>query len=590
MLKELHSYITSFLTEGWRVFLDAHVNMDRLQLNMQQVPKYVKVALRLLKKVKAPNKLKKYISRILKRIKRIGNDCIKLANETHTGFSNVMNHLGEIIAVTVASKGLHESRLRETEVELNTSRLWQAELRNLHVLLKKHYESTVEDLRFAHIQYSTALALRSSKFERFVSRMVGAIVKVIDFASKIADGSFFATMGKTKGSTALNTLIRRGITPTTENGKALFMGQSFSDSIKNLISIFNDTFYSTDNQTTHGNLEEMENILYEIRTYTKLIGNSNIAKNVIKPMIDRAINVSTIAIQLVKDGFGEQVNRSEIDDVSAELNKLVQDTKKIDAAAGLISDPSSKRSNNDGSLSSDNEKMMVQITERQLREARRRSEASFAQVQKNLDEMNKLVGEIASLDLTRIDYVHLLDYMQKALRLLGTMRQTWAKLVLFFSKIASQAEITLSGVLQPFIERTGLASSNEMSIEERNIFIEILTKQSLNIHETSHSLFVMSRTYVDMSKEFLMPRLSGLSLMLAAKNDKERKMLNNQLASETIIAQKKVKALIEERKMMYSSMVETQQAKLKARLDRSGGLSVENQQSIDEASELITVQ
>ncbi|CAF5115145.1 unnamed protein product, partial [Rotaria magnacalcarata] len=273
------------------------------------------------------------------------------------------------------------------------------------------------------------------------------------------------------------------------------MAQSFFESIRNLIKIFNDVFYSNKNQTTSGNPQEMENILYELETYAKLIGKNEIATNVIEPMMERARNWSKAAIQLVKNkGMDRPVTREETDQVLFQLNRLMDETKKIDAAAGLISDPSKVKSNDNNGYSSDATKMMVQITERQLQDARKRSEASRIQLQKNMDDMSDLVGKIALLDLKRVNYAQLLYYMREALVLLGTTRQTWAQLILFFSTIANQVEIALSGTLSPFIKQIEMATNGELSVDERSFFVELLKDQSVNIHETSHSLFIMSRT------------------------------------------------------------------------------------------------
>ncbi|CAF2109589.1 unnamed protein product [Rotaria magnacalcarata] len=574
--------------EGWRAFLTAHTNMDQLQLNMQRIPTHVKVALKVLTEEKRPRTLGIQIRKVLNSIKRISSDCINLANNTHMEFANVMNHLGEVIALTEANKGLGESQLRQVEIELNVSRVWQTQLTQLNDIMKEHYKNTEDDLRFAHVEYSKALARRPSRFEKSLMRITGAVIKLINNAVKTFQGLTSGDRQSSSTPIGLNGLTGGNVAPTTERGKSLLMAQSFFESIRNLIKIFNDVFYSNKNQTTSGNPQEMENILYELETYAKLIGKNEIATNVIEPMMERARNWSKAAIQLVKNkGMDRPVTREETDQVLFQLNRLMDETKKIDAAAGLISDPSKVKSNDNNGYSSDATKMMVQITERQLQDARKRSEASRIQLQKNMDDMSDLVGKIALLDLKRVNYAQLLYYMREALVLLGTTRQTWAQLILFFSTIANQVEIALSGTLSPFIKQIEMATNGELSVDERSFFVELLKDQSVNIHETSHSLFIMSRTYVDMSNEFLMPRLAGLSHMFAGKDDDERTALNRQLAAETKVTQDKVKALIEERKIVYATMVETERTKLKIYLNSIGGPAEENQKAIEEASALI---
>ncbi|CAF1424552.1 unnamed protein product [Adineta ricciae] len=579
--------------EGWRAFLTAHINMDKLQLNMQRIPTHIKIALSILSTTttQTSKQIETQMSKILQTVLRIGNDCISVANDTHIAFSTVMNYLGEVIALTETSKSLRETRLRETEIELNVSRVWQKQLKQLRNILKEHYESTVEDLRFAHIEYSRALARRSSRFEKGLMRLTSAVVKLTRNAAKVLERLTSDEQQINGASSALNYLLNGSVMATADNGKALLIAQSLSESMNDLFSIFNDIFYSINNQTTSHNPKEMENILCEIETYEKLIGKTDIVINVVNPILEQIKNVTIKAIELAQDNaLGKSVNRTETDYVSAQLKKLIGEMKKIDAAAGLIDDPSGMKPSEDNQFSSDSAKMAIQITEQKLEDARKRSDASLAQLRKNMNDMNELVGKIASLDLTRISYAELLDYMRQALRLLATMRQTWAQLVLFFSTIASQAEIALSGTLDPFIQQAKRAGNEDISADERSFFVELLKEQSISIYQTSYSLFIMSRTYVDMSNEFLMPRLSGLSLMFTAKDDNERMVLNNRLALETKATQTKVKALVEERKMTYTSMVNNQLRKLQTTLQNLGGPSIENQRAIDEASELLSSQ
>ena len=558
--------------------------MNQLQLNMQRIPTHIKIAFQLLNENKPVKTLENQMTKILNNIGRIGNDCIRLANETHTVFSNLMNHLGEIIALTQVSQGLQETRLREMEIELNISRIWQRELTQLNELLKQHYENTVEDLRLAHIDYSRALARRSSKFERGLMRITNAVIKLSKSTIRIFKRMLTKNRDGQSTPSSLNSLVNGQINPTTDNAKALLMAQSLSAALRDFFNIYYEIFYPMDNQNSTRNPDELENILYEMQTYTQLMGNNSIACNIVQPLVERMKDVCLQAIQLAKDSaFGKIISRNQTDAILFQLEQLIEGTKEIDAAAELIDDSSIDST----SYSSDNAKMLVQITAQKLKDSRNRSEMSLIELRKNMNEMTELVGKIASLDLTRINHAQLLDYMQQALRLLATIRQTWGQVVLFFSTIASQTQVALHGTLNPFLQQATLVVTNEFSTEERMFFLRILKEQSETIHQSSYSLFLLSRTYVDMSNEFLMPRLEGLSLMITATNDIERIKLNNQLNSETQITQVKVKALVEERKMTYTTMIEQQQAKLKIYLDGLGGSSMDNQQIIEQAEHLL---
>ena len=552
--------------------------MDRLQLNMQRIPNHVKIALRILNEVTSVETLNTQMTKTLNLIQRIGNDCINLSNQTHSTFSNLMNHLGEIIALTEVNQGVQETQLRQTEIELNVSQIWQRELTQLNTILKEHYQDTLDDLTSAHVEYSRALARRPSRFERTLMRIINVAIKMTKNAVRI----FQKTRDGQSIPSALNPLANGQVDPTTDNGKALIISHSLSSALQNFIDIYKDIL--NEHNSTH-NPMELENLVHEMDTYTQLMGNNLIAVNIVQPIVIRMNKVCYEAIQLIKDlTFRQIVHRNETDEVLSQLEALVDDMKKIDTAAELIEDSSlTKRSSDQRSYSTDNWKMLVQITDRKLQDARTRSQTSLIQLRKNMNDMTQLVAKIASLDLTRINHEQLLDFMRQALSLLATIRQTWGELVLFFSTIVSQTEVALNGALKPFLQQTNLAINKELSNEERAFFLDLLKDQSVNIHQTSYSLFLMSRTYVDMSNEYLMPRLSSLSLMITATNDTQRMKLTNQLNLDTQTTQMKVKDLVEQRKKIYTTMIEQQSDKLNNYLDSLGGPSNNNQQIIQQA-------
>jgi uncharacterized membrane protein YebE (DUF533 family) len=67
-----------------------------------------------------------------------------------------------------------------------------------------------------------------------------------------------------------------------------------------------------------------------------------------------------------------------------------------------------------------------------------------------------------------------------------------------------------------------------------------------------------------------MPRLSGLSLMMAAKDNNERMVLLQQLGKDTELVQNQVKQLINERKQNYKTQVRKKRAEINEQLNNAG--------------------
>ena len=102
--------------------MNAHINMNRIQASMALVPRHVRTALYVLGSPKSTTRI---ISRLmpstLHEIERLGKTCVQWANATHEAFVTVMSLLGEVISLTETTRGLHETKLRKTEQELNAS-------------------------------------------------------------------------------------------------------------------------------------------------------------------------------------------------------------------------------------------------------------------------------------------------------------------------------------------------------------------------------------------------------------------------------------------------------------------------------------
>ncbi len=86
--------LAQIANEAYGAFLSAHSNMDQIQLFMQQIPGYVKTALKLL--ATSPfSILEKALPTQLNNIDRLGTNCSDLSLITYNKFANVELLLGK---------------------------------------------------------------------------------------------------------------------------------------------------------------------------------------------------------------------------------------------------------------------------------------------------------------------------------------------------------------------------------------------------------------------------------------------------------------------------------------------------------------
>jgi hypothetical protein len=605
-------------SDGWQAFLAAHTNMNRIQQSMQLVPRQVKLALQTLASPRStPRIITRLLPSTLKEIERLGKNCIIYANNTHNAFLGVMNLLGEVISLTETTRGLAETRLRQTEIELNASRIMQEELSKVGETIRSHYNEAREAVQKAQSEYSRALKKIPTGFKALLldlGRAVIGIVKaganavmdagrrlakaVVPLAIRMATGGMSAMLGgfgALSGSVGAIGGLMNGGQGGVSMGQALSFGKLFSTSfgqvvprLKEILSLGVDGASGSNNP-----LDELKAYKVTFETFLSSLqaGKDNPLKQQTSRLIERGIGLFEEVSEKVKGAISNagKVDPRVAGSLNARINELSDQAKPMEAAesANGAEVPPAPVSADASGDSSQNEKFAAQLTMNRLRDAETRYDKIFEHLKQNQEELAKLMGKIATLDMTRIHYKELIELLREVLRLLARVREQWGQLVLFFAEVATKAEIVLGGTLGPFIEQAGQAGSDGLSTDERLFYVDILKAQADDIDVQSGMLFTMARTYYDMSTRFIMQRLAGLSKMLTAANDNERNQLLSELNHNTQDTQAAVLSLVAERKNAYQQAVRRRRAELTDFLAQLGGPDPKNQLAIEAGRELL---
>jgi hypothetical protein len=189
-----------------------------------------------------------------------------------------------------------------------------------------------------------------------------------------------------------------------------------------------------------------------------------------------------------------------------------------------------------------------------LRLAEQRYDASFVQLMAFHDQMTQLVKRIAKLDMTRTDLNEIIPIMVEAVKLLSSMKSHWDELVRFFDKLSNRAKVTLEASLKNFVNWMKEAQAmgpNELTPYIRSFYMDYLKEDALAIHSEAHLLYIMARSYFDVSNEFLMGQLAGLAKLLTASTPEEQMELNKALEIETEKVQLSIASLTRQHKAEY---------------------------------------
>ncbi|CAF1296029.1 unnamed protein product [Didymodactylos carnosus] len=583
--------------DGWEAFNQAHSSMNTIQLYMAQIPGHVKTSFQILMQA-SPRLIKNLLVPSLNSIDGIGKECSRLASNTHDSFVNVMQLLGEVIEITVVTQGVHMQRVKEVEIELNVSRTAEQYQEQIIHTVQKHYDEAQEAVRTAQAAYAQALKDLPTGWDKILQNFVQAVTDVIDDVAPVIVGALVggpvgagvgAGVAATRGGSGGGGNGSIGISDIAAGlGDKIILSQSLS-----VAKMLSDQLNALLNSVT-------ENVNASAQMLTKDFASYRVAFNAMNNLLKTVKGDSelTKTVGNILQSAIDVTNLKDADKIISQLTSLIEQLKPLVAAKSIDSTkidaqdtaqrPQSSSNSNSGNY--DNEKFKVTITLDRLQKAIQRSDDIFQQWLEQQDKMKELMVKIARLDLTKINYEQIIELLRQGILLLGNIRVQWGRLVRFFSEISIRTRFAVNETLVPFVDRMKEVSSlSDITQSERTFYIGLLKGQTVNIHRQSYILYAMSRTYVDISNEFMMDKLSGLAMMLGMQTDQERNEAVQKLLNDTEKAQTKVQALADKRKKTFEETVLKRQNELETYLDHLGGKTQDDLDAIKEGDELLTL-
>jgi hypothetical protein len=166
--------------EGWQAFSKAHENMDKIQLYMQLIPTHIHTAMNALETAPSARIIERVLPRTIRELERISSICVNLTQDSRKAFLEVMELLSEVVAATAQSQGVAQQRKQATEMELNSSRVFEARLANMTKHAKETYIAAQEKTRQAYDTYKAAVRAIPVGFDKFLQDFGNAVNNVIN--------------------------------------------------------------------------------------------------------------------------------------------------------------------------------------------------------------------------------------------------------------------------------------------------------------------------------------------------------------------------------------------------------------------------
>ena len=205
-----------------------------------------------------------------------------------------------------------------------------------------------------------------------------------------------------------------------------------------------------------------------------------------------------------------------------------------------------------------------------LQSAQKRYDDIFLELMQHHDRLTQVMVRIASLDMAKLEYDELIPIMQEAVEYLNEIKVHWGKLLMFFDGLRIRVKTSVNGSLKNFVDwmkQAQASGENELTPVYRAYYLEFMKEDTVAIHREAHLLYIMSRTYYDVSKEYLMDQLAGLNRLLVATTDEQRNALKNDLMRDTDAVRLNVRKLTEIRKQEYTQANQNRQHELELFLE-----------------------
>ncbi len=169
----------------YSALLGAHTTMDRIQLNVQQVPGHVKTALQLVI-AGSPSLIELLLPKTLESIGRIANESASYARTTFEKFSSLQELIAEIIEASANTHSTQSSIVEEIHSQIDKGKEEQVQLNNNINDIQKQYEIARLEMEKALKEYQDAEnAIPTARIKKKLRKFVKKVVSVIVAPAKI---------------------------------------------------------------------------------------------------------------------------------------------------------------------------------------------------------------------------------------------------------------------------------------------------------------------------------------------------------------------------------------------------------------------
>ncbi|CAF4043059.1 unnamed protein product [Rotaria sp. Silwood1] len=188
-----------------------------------------------------------------------------------------------------------------------------------------------------------------------------------------------------------------------------------------------------------------------------------------------------------------------------------------------------------------------------LQAAVQRSKELFNQQMNKQNELVKAISSLAMMNFAEISTNETIKLLLNAAQQLLKVQGQWSRFIRFFSRLAIETEHTQNVIMENFLSAIAEAQAMDKPLDpmDQTLYTTMLVESATDIDRDSHQLFLIAKTYSNVSSEFMVNQVAGLSGFLILQTDAERNAYLQAMANKTTTISNRVKQLATERQIEY---------------------------------------
>ncbi|XP_051868629.1 uncharacterized protein LOC127568664 isoform X2 [Pristis pectinata] len=548
--------------QGWRTFNLAHKNMDQIRLHSQSVPEHTRAAVRTLLQGDR-QMLAGLLPRQLGSIRTVAQECGQLAGEVEGAFLAITDLLHELLEACTSAEGAFETEAEGARRALEEAERRRATVEAERTRAEEYFTRMTREVDEAQHSYRSAVERAPSEWG-----VVGmlAVENSINALGSLVSG-FMSVV--TADPVSLSTTVVESLANVgnaiaekvrSKEPAAVPHTPTHSPLSSHLLSS------CTQLMVAAVKLQELLTSKGRLSPTTPLgqvTGQAHRIFQRVQEELDQeeeeeeegSPRQAALALchrglglcqQLEKVGQSPSPSEEQLERAATRIADLYGKVLKFSAgcaASGSPLLPPSAPNLSRATKTQDPEdkslvqtlvtqaRLRVENAKAQLESTRREYQRSFEGLKQSNRELEEIVRRMAQCQVTEVDFGTTLKMLAQGMEALGRVREQWTKMIRFFEMVSNLIHICLSKSLQMFADQSEDAQQLQ-NYSQQQLVRDLIYTQAFQASNISCLVHMISKTYVDISTNFLMERVTRLGRLITLDPEDPRFLSERQLLQQ----------------------------------------------------------